>query len=489
VTRVAVLGAGPAGVGAAYLLAKRGLSVTLVEQKASVGGNAGSFELDGVRCDYGSHRLHPASDAEVLGLIRERLGADLLTRPRHGRIRLLGRWIHFPLRALDLALRTHPLFGAGVALDLAGKLIPRGAPPSEESFETVLRAGLGKTICEEFYFPYARKVWGLEPEEMSPIQARRRVSSGSIGKMLKRLLPGGGSGGGASTKGVFYYPRGGFGQISEAFAAGALEHGAQLMLGSSVTKLRLGEGFHHVEIESAGKRPEAARSEPRASGVDTEGKCGVSAEHVWSTLPIPLLARVCEPSAPAEVITAARSLRFRAMLLVYLVLDADQFTEYDAHYFPGADLRITRLSETKNYYAASEPRGTTVLCAELPCQTEDAVWSMSDRELGALVQEDLARAGIPVRANVRRTHAQRLSHAYPLYPIGYEQHFATLDAWADSLPRVLSFGRQGLFAHDNTHHALFMALCASRCLADGGDFDEAQWQAHRRVFETHVVED
>jgi protoporphyrinogen oxidase len=471
VTRVAILGGGPAGVGAAYALARRGVAATLVEQRESVGGNSGSFELESLRVDYGSHRLHPASDAEVLALIRERLGTDLLTRPRHGRIRLLGRWIHFPLRAGDLALRTPPRFGAGVALDLAAKVLPRGTAPSEESFATVLRRGLGRTICEEFYFPYARKVWGLAPEEMSPIQARRRVSSGSIGKMLRRLLPGGSSGGGASTKGVFYYPRGGFGQISEGLAAGALGHGAKLMLSTTVTKLRLGASQHRVELEGP------------------DGKCGVSADHVWSTLPLPLLARVCEPAAPPEVISAARSLRFRAMLLVYLVLDADRFSEYDAHYFPGADLRITRLSEPKNYAALAEPRGTTVLCAELPCQTEDAVWSMGEAELGALVQEDLASSGIPVRANVRRVAVHKLSHAYPLYPIGYEQHFASLDRWAESLPRVLSFGRQGLFAHDNTHHALYMALCASRCLGDDGQFDDAQWESHRRVFETHVVED
>jgi len=469
--RVAVLGGGPAGVGAAYALARRGVAATLVEQRANVGGNSGSFELEGLRVDYGSHRLHPASDAEVLALIRERLGLELLTRPRHGRIRLLGRWIHFPLRAGDLALRTPPRFGAGVALDLAAKLLPRGTAPADESFATVLRRGLGRTICEEFYFPYARKVWGLAPEEMSPIQARRRVSSGSIAKMLKRLLPGGGSGGGASTKGVFYYPRGGFGQISEALAAGAHEHGAQLMLSTTVTQLKLGASQHHVELEGP------------------DGKCEVAADRVWSTLPISLLARVCEPAAPAEVITAARALRFRAMLLVYLVLDEDRFSEYDAHYFPGADLRITRLSEPKNYAALAEPRGTTVLCAELPCQTEDAVWSLGEAELGALVREDLARSGIPVRANVRRVAVRKLSHAYPLYPIGYEQHFTTLDRWAESLPRVLSFGRQGLFAHDNTHHALYMALCASKSLRDDGSWDEEQWQAHRRVFETHVVED
>ena len=150
-TRVAVLGGGPAGVGAAFALARRGIDVTLVEQRESVGGNSGSFELEGLRADYGSHRLHPASDPEVLALIRERLGADLLTRPRHGRIRLLGRWIHFPLRAGDLALRTHPAFAAGVALDLAGKLLPRiDVTPARESFATVLRRGLGRTICEEF---------------------------------------------------------------------------------------------------------------------------------------------------------------------------------------------------------------------------------------------------------------------------------------------------------------------------------------------------
>jgi protoporphyrinogen oxidase len=458
-------------VGAAYLLARRGLSTTLVEQRDSVGGNSGSFELEGLRVDYGSHRLLPASDPAVLALIRERLGADLLTRPRHGRIRLLGRWIHFPLRAGDLALRTPPAFGAGVALDLAAKVVSRAAAASEESFASVLRRGLGRTICEEFYFPYARKVWGLAPEEMSPIQARRRVSSGSIGKMLKRLLPGGGSGGGASTKGVFYYPRGGFGQISEALAAGALEHGAQLLLGTRVTRLRLGASAHHVELEGP------------------EGKCAVSADHVWSTLPLPLLARVCEPSPPAEVLAAAGALRFRAMLLVYLVLETDRFSEYDAHYFPGADVRITRLSEPKNYAAVAEPRGATVLCAELPCQVDDAVWSQSEAELGALVQQDLARSGIPVRANVRRVAVRRLSHAYPLYPIGYERHFAALDRWAEGLPRVLSFGRQGLFAHDNTHHALFMAQCAARCLGDDGRWDFAQWEAHRRVFETHVVED
>src|SRR5688572_32285972 len=102
---IVILGAGPAGLGAAFQLTRRKLArVTLLEQNTWVGGNAGSFELAGMRVDYGSHRLHPACDPEILADIRALLGDDLLDRPRHGRIRLSGKWIHFPLQPFDLAL-------------------------------------------------------------------------------------------------------------------------------------------------------------------------------------------------------------------------------------------------------------------------------------------------------------------------------------------------------------------------------------------------
>jgi protoporphyrinogen oxidase len=204
---------------------------------------------------------------------------------------------------------------------------------------------------------------------------------------------------------------------------------------------------------------------------------------------VTILTRLLEPGAPEPVLEAARSLRFRAMLLIYLALEQDHFTEYDAHYFPGAEVRITRLSEPKNYSARSEPAGRTMLCAELPCQPEDGVWGLSDRALGELVREDLGRAGLPVTAPVRAVAVRRLPHAYPLYPRGYEAAFDRIDDWLETLPALLSFGRQGLYAHDNTHHALYMAQAAARSLRDDGSFDAEAWQQERRIFETHVVED
>ncbi len=461
---VVILGGGPAGVGAAYYLRKQGrAAVTLLERQAVVGGNAGSFELAGLRVDYGSHRLHSACDPAILSDIRSLLDGELLTRPRQGRIRLRNRWLQFPLKPVDLVLRLDRGFAAGAALDMVRRQLP-GGPPTGDTFASVLRANLGPTICEHFYFPYARKIWGRQPDELSAIQARKRVTAGSFSRLLRRVFRPPGSG-------QFYYPRNGYGQISEAFADAAVRMGAELLLGWSATGLRVGaDGRWTVTTTRADESRE------------------IVADHVWSTIPTPLLARMVTPAAPPEVEEAARGISYRAMVLVYITLDVDRFTSTDAHYFPEESVAFTRVSEPKNYSARTDPEGRTVLCAELPTDIDDALWRMSDEELSAKVALDLARVGLPLTSPPLGVHVRRLRQAYPIYLKGYEVPFGVLDRWAESLPGVLIYGRQGLFAHDNTHHALYMAKAAVDCLSARG-FDADRWARYREIFKTHVVED
>jgi protoporphyrinogen oxidase len=469
--RVVVLGAGPAGLGAALGLARKGHEVTVIEQADRVGGNAGSFELAGVQVDYGSHRFHPASDPEVFALVQALLGSDLLERPRHGRIRLLGRWIHFPLKLVDLVQNAHPRFTSGVALDMGRKLLPsRAAHGEADTFASVLQRGLGATICREFYFPYARKIWGLEPEDISPTQAYKRVSAGSISKLLKRLLRSNRTNDRAKRKDIFYYPRKGYGQICDAMKTAAEAAGAEIRLKSSVSSVELATSGHRTEIESE------------------SGREVLVSDRVWATIPVKALVERVAPAAPPAIVAAAAQLQLRAMLLVYLVLDTDQFTEFDAHYFPEEGLPFTRVSEPKNYAASGQPKGVTVLCAEIPCDRNDAIWSRSNAELGELVRDGLARVGLPVRCRVVEVAVRRLPAAYPIYIRGYETAFEQVDEWLNSLDGLLAFGRQGLYAHDNTHHALFMAQAAVNCLRDGG-FDRDAWQRYRQQFASHVVED
>ena len=467
---VVILGAGPAGLGAAYQLAQRGIKCVVLEKLGRVGGNAGSFELAGIPVDFGSHRFHPATHPDILAMVRRLLGEDLLTRPRHGRIRLMGRWLHFPLKASDLAVNAPPRFVMGVAKDLLAKILP-AKNEQTKTFSSILKRGLGHTICKEFYFPYAQKIWGMNPAELSPIQAQKRVSSSSIASMLRKLLPAMPGSDKSRTQGKFYYPRNGFGQISEALYKAALNAGAEVRLETEVSRLVLAQDEHKVEFMRGGK-------------LHT-----INTQHIWSTIPITQLTRLSGTPVPEDVRNAANSLRFRGMLLIYLVLDTQQFTPFDAHYLPGADIRITRLSEPKNYSARQRPPDTTILCAELPCQPGDEFWAMDDKALEQLVLEDLDQAGRPVACDVRQILVKRLPQAYPLYPVGFEKNFELLDTWVDGLDNVLTFGRQGLYAHDNTHHALYMACAAAKCLQANGTFDRQLWDRERAVFSTHVVED
>jgi protoporphyrinogen oxidase len=469
--QVVILGAGPAGAGASYRLAQRqDLQVTVLEQRDTVGGNAGSFLLDGISCDYGSHRLHPVVEPNVMRDMEALLGDDLLWRVRHGRILLKGRWIHFPLKPVDLLLRLPPGFALSIVRDMALKPLRRPAG-GEDTFETILRRSLGPTICEEFYFPYARKLWGIEPKDLAETAARRRVSGSSIGKILKKIagqVPGLKS----PTAGRFYYPRQGYGQIAGRYAEAARALGAEFLFQARVSA-----------IETDGNRVTAVRYQQ-----DGQEKL-IPADLVWSTLPVSLLARFLRPEPPANVVEAARGMTFRGMILIYLVLEQDQFSPTDAYYFPESIIPISRMSEPKNFTGTTEPRGRTVLCAELPSDPGQPEWEMSDEELGSRLTGWLKRAGLPVSAPIRRVVTRRLSHAYPVYTRDYEARQATLDGWLGQIDGLLTFGRQGLFAHDNTHHALATAYAAADCLAPDGALDRTRWAECRRKFETHVVED
>lgn len=463
---VVILGGGPAGVGGAYQLRRRGRArVTLLEQQGVVGGNAGSFEIDGLRVDYGSHRLHASCDPEILADISRLMQGDLGSYPRHGRIRLRGKWLHFPLKPLDLLLRLDRRFALGSARDMVARMFPH-RKNGANTFASVLLENLGPTICNQFYFPYAWKMWGRPPEELSAIQARRRVSAGTFAKLARRVMKPVG-------EGRYYYPKRGYGQISEVYADAARAAGADLMLGWKVTRLEQPDGDHgrwKVFTEREGERRT------------------IEADYVWSTIPISLVARMISPQAPEHVLAATSQIDYRAMILVYLQLDVDQFTTTDAHYFPEAAISLTRLSEPKNYARLSEPHGRTVLCGELPCSITDEVWSMSNEELGKRVVEDMVRAGLALTRPPVGVHVRRLRQAYPIYQSGYERPLGVLNDWVEELPRFLSYGRQGLFAHDNTHHALYMAYAAVDCLENGA-FDESRWNDYRKVFATHVVED
>ena len=460
---VVIVGAGPAGLMAALRSAEAGHRCTLLEAGETVGGMAGSFEIAGQRVDYGSHRLHPAAPERFLDLFRTLLGPDLQVRPRHGRIRLQGRWLAFPLRAGDM-IRNLPLsFGARAAFDAAVSPLRNGRRAISNSFEEEVTRRLGPTVARQFYVPYARKLYGVEASLLDRGLAMRRVSASGAGDVLRRVARA------ARPRGrSFLYPRAGYGQLSEALASAAADAGVNLRMRSRV-----------CGVETTGE------------GVSVRFDGGtLEADAVLSTMPAPALARAVEPSPTAEVLEALDRCRSRAVVLAYLVVGRDQFTSFDAHYFPGPETRIARLSEPKNYRNGDDPPAQTVLCAEVPCWPGDELWQLPDDSIGEVVATDLEQIGLRV-PDPWRVEVRRLPSVYPVYETATAGARATVESWLRSLAaqRVVSLGRHGLGVLDNLHHMLAMGEAAASSLGPDGAADAAAWSRSLDGFASHVVED
>ncbi|MFZ6004248.1 MAG: protoporphyrinogen/coproporphyrinogen oxidase [Actinomycetota bacterium] len=456
---IAIVGAGPAGLLAAWHAARAGHPVTVLERAPVVGGLAGSFELAGQRVDHGSHRLHPSIDPMLLAELKGLLGADLQVRLRNGRIAMAGRLLSFPLRTTDLVRNLPRGLAARMALDVVVAPLRR---PRDDTYAEVVRAGLGPTVHGTFYGPYARKLWGVDGSALAGEVARRRIAASSpmaIARKLRRATNPGSR--------TFLYPRRGFGEISEALADAATSAGAEVRVGTGVTSLVPGDDGVRVVLDDG---------------------TTVDARQVWSTAPVASLASLVE-GAPAEVHEAAARLEHRAMVFLYLALDAPSWTSFDAHYFPEPAVVASRLSEPKRYRDNDEdPTDSTVLCAEVPCSEGDEIWASSPDDLAARLGNELVAAGLPPM-RVVDVAVRRASRVYPVYRPGYGTDLATVEAWVEDLPGVVTFGRQGLFVADNSHHVLAMGWALAGSLMSDGTIDGAAWRRARESFRAFVVED
>lgn len=446
---VAVLGAGPAGLTAAYLLARAGRPVVVFEAEATVGGIARTEVRDGYRFDLGGHRFFTKS-VEVSRLWREVLGAELVRRPRLSRIYWRGRFIDYPLRAADVVAKV----GAGeLALCLASYIaaIPRRARTAE-TFEQWVTARFGRRLFRHFFESYTEKVWGVPTSEIRAEWAAQRIRGLSFLRAARSALPGplGGPGEVRSLIDEFLYPRFGPGQMWETMADEVIAAGGELRLRTPVEAIELADGSL-AAVHAGGERLAAAAA--------------------ISSLPLSEAVRITTPAAPGPVAAAAAGLRHRDFMTVALIVDGEDPFPDNWIYVHDPGVRVGRIQNFRAWSEEMVPEpGRACLGMEYFCFAGDRLWSADDRELVALAARELDQLGLVAAERVRGGHVVRVPRAYPIYDGEYAGRVATIRAWLDGVPGLQQVGRNGLHRYNNSDHSMLTAIRAVENL-DGADHD------------------
>jgi protoporphyrinogen oxidase len=440
--RVVIVGAGPAGLTAAYLLAKQGVPVTVLEGDSVVGGISRTTQYKGYRFDIGGHRFF-TKIAPVESLWHELLGDEFIKVPRLSRIHYSGKYFDYPLKA------GNALLGLGLwntFLCVASYVRWHFKPyPVEENLEQWVTNRFGRRLFQIFFKTYTEKVWGLPCTEIRAEWAAQRIQGLSLAKAIlnaaslqrrsdsiKTLIN------------EFQYPRLGPGQMWERTAERVRALGGEVLMEHAVERLEVRDGrvvAVMVRTPSGGRR--------------------ITGDHFVSTMALRNLVRAIEPAVPAEVGAAGDGLNYRDFLTVALVVDQEPLFPDNWIYIHTPGVKVGRIQNFNNWSRAMVPEaGKTCLGLEYFCFEGDNLWTSPDPDLIALARRELGELGLADGAKVVDGCVVRMPKAYPVYDAQYSSHLAVVREYLDGLANLHTVGRNGMHKYNNQDHSMLTAMLA-----------------------------
>jgi protoporphyrinogen oxidase len=440
--RTIIVGAGPAGLTAAYLLARAGYPVTVLEADDMVGGISRTAQYNGYRFDIGGHRFF-TKIAPVEALWHEILGDEFISVPRLSRIHYGGKYFDYPLKA------ANALSGLGIvnaSLMVLSYLKAHFWPnPVEENLEQWVTNRFGKRLYEIFFKTYTEKVWGIPCTEIRAEWAAQRIQGLSLAKAIlsaaqltkrstdiKTLIN------------EFQYPRLGPGQMWEMTAKKVREMGGEVLMQHEVTALEMTNG------SLSAVRAKSPAGERRIAG-----------QHFFSTMPLKHLIRSIEPAAPEAVRAAGEGLNYRDFLTVALIIDQENLFPDNWIYIHTPGVKVGRIQNFNNWSRAMVPdEGRTCLGMEYFCFEGDGLWTSSNADLVALATRELASLGLADPAKVVDGTVVRMPKAYPVYDSVYREHLDVVRDFIDPIPNLHTVGRNGMHKYNNQDHSMLTAMMA-----------------------------
>ncbi len=451
---VVVIGAGPAGLTAAYEFGRRGKKVRVFEADEVVGGISRTVERDGWRFDIGGHRFF-TKVAPVEAFWHEILpDEDFLMRPRMSRIFYGNKFYDYPLKATN-ALRNLGIIEA-VRCVLSYLWVRIHKPKDTTTFEGWTAARFGWRLYRTFFKTYTEKVWGVPATDIQADWAAQRIKNLSLGKAIfNALLPRRNQKDIASLIEEFQYPKYGPGMMWERCTELVRDQGSTVTLTTRVESITRGDqGAKSVSVR------------------DANGSQQYPCDHIISTMPINELLAVINPPAPPEVLAAAAGLKHRDFLTVAIVVPQEFAFPDNWIYIHAPEVRVGRIQNFGSWSPYLVKEGRTCLGLEYFVSIGDDLWVMPDDDLIELAKREIATLGLADPTQVEAGFVVRMPKAYPVYDIDYQANVETIRTWlTQNMPNVHPVGRNGMHKYNNQDHSMYTAMLTVENIVDGTHHD------------------
>lgn len=456
--RVVVLGGGLAGLSAAWKLAEAGVPVQVIEKEEIPGGMSATIRKDGYLFDYGGHRFITKRQ-DIIDEIQQLMGPEFRPGIRQTQYLLWGKRLNYPLELGNLVRNVSPWVSARCLLDYAWTgLKEKIAPMPEDSFEAWVVKRFGRHLYDIFFGQYTAKMWGIPPSTISRDWAAQRISILSLGDAVRQLIFKPKEDPRTYTK-QYYYCDHGIGQIAEKMTEVITANGGTVHFSSEVKRIDVRYG--QVESVTFSR-----------NGEETVLPC----DAVLNTIPVTDVVKMIAPAAPTGAVESAAKLRYRGIAFLFMTLDQEQVSDNDALYVPEPRYVFFRIEQYKYWSMKMVPSpDKTSLCLEVSCFKDDETWNAPDEEIYSKCVEGLKYAGLIADENVITDYfVRRLDYVYPVFEIGYQDHAQRVRDYVDSIPNLISYGRQGYYQYIHMHHVIAKGFQAADHILTGSDRAEIQ---------------